>query len=212
MNWLGQRCQGPEKHQGRKLFARLFRSAFWFLKNAGGLGGAPVRACARLCLARYTLRVFLGLSTLFTSDVLSRQPPGKMKSSLGAGRSGFAWVSFWCLAWDSRQIFYSLKRRSCSGPGALTEKFSFVLPPNLLPLQASWSLSVQFPFFWLLGLGGSVLSPGALLLRLRHRWTGLRPECAGPFSLRPHLAFGGGRLAGWRVHGEATFSRRLAWY
>lgn len=208
MNWLGRRCQGPEKHQGRKLFARLFRSAFWFLKSAGGLGGAPVRACASLCLARYTLRVFLGLSTLLTSDVLSRQPPGKMKSSLGASRSGFAWVSFWCLAWDSRQIFYSLKRRSCSGPGALTEKFSFVLPPppGLLEPQCS------VPFLLASGFGGSVLSPGALLLRLRHRWTGLRPECAGPFSLRPHLAFGGGRLAGWRVHGEATFSRRLAWY
>lgn len=150
MNWLGRRCQGPEKHQGRKLFARLFRSAFWFLKSAGGLGGAPVRACASLCLARYTLRVFLGLSTLLTSDVLSRQPPGKMKSSLGAGRSGFAWVSFWCLAWDSRQIFYSLKRRSCSGPGALTEKFSFVLPPPRPPGASVFS-SLSFGF-WVWGL------------------------------------------------------------
>lgn len=117
--------------------------------------------CASLCLARYTLRVFLGLgwSALLTSDVLSRQPPGKMKSSLGAGRSGFGWVFFWCLAWDSRQIFYSLKRRSCSGPGALTEKFSFVLPPTQPPHSppssrppgASVFSSLSF-HFWVWGL------------------------------------------------------------
>lgn len=86
-------------------------------------------ACACLCLARCILSVFLGLrlSTLFTREIdvdTAASWRNEMQFLNEAWElvevNSFGWISFWCLAWDSRQILYSLRGRNRSGPGALT--------------------------------------------------------------------------------------------